>query len=356
MINTLVILSNIISAAAGVVVHSWLLYAHLARRAWVTAVFTALLTACLLIFTVGYSVILLTPEQTSAVSIGFFRYAITPLFLSVTAVSASLFHSRGEERAARARAMERQALVEAMRRQEAERRMMAEAVRQELINRLVNNVGHEIRTPLTGVFAYIDMLLSEHFGPLPDPLRTPLAAVKNSARRIGYIVDKFIIIARMRLNGPHKSLVDLTGLAQQMVTADSIWINTRRQPGSITIEYEPVTAVVYADEDALRAVLFELLHNAIKFNRDGGTVRLRAEPGDPVVISVSDSGIGIEARYQMKIFDEAYQVESDATRRYEGMGMGLALVRVVAEAHGGYVHVNSTPDQGSTFRVVIPNG
>ena len=104
----------------------------------------------------------------------------------------------------------------------------------------------------------------------------------------------------------------------------------------------------------LRA-LDSLLGNAVKFTPEGGTIAvgLRRED-DRIILQVTDTGIGIPRNHQGRIFDRFYQVDGSSKRRYDGMGLGLALVKEVIEAHGGTVAVESIVDKGSTFIVTLP--
>jgi signal transduction histidine kinase len=125
----------------------------------------------------------------------------------------------------------------------------------------------------------------------------------------------------------------------------------------LTAEVGPDIPPVSGDPDQLRRVLDNLLGNALKFTPDGGqlTVRLWCDgDGKIVVLDVADTGIGIPPDQLDRIFDRFYQVDGSSKRRYGGVGLGLALVKEIVEAHGGQVSVWSVVDKGSTFRVTLP--
>jgi signal transduction histidine kinase len=109
------------------------------------------------------------------------------------------------------------------------------------------------------------------------------------------------------------------------------------------------------DEDAMTLVLLNLVDNAVKYGGDGGevSVRLRRAPG-AVALVVGDRGSGIALDEQARIFERFYRAESARTRNVRGSGIGLALVKHIAEAHGGRVEVASVPGKGSTFTVFVP--
>ena len=115
--------------------------------------------------------------------------------------------------------------------------------------------------------------------------------------------------------------------------------------------------LVSGDPIHLRRVLDNLLGNALKFTPAGGqiAVRLGLEDQD-LVLEVADTGVGIPGDQLERIFDRFYQVDGSMSRRYGGSGLGLALVKDIAKAHGGSVSVESHTGQGSTFRVSLPSG
>jgi signal transduction histidine kinase len=112
---------------------------------------------------------------------------------------------------------------------------------------------------------------------------------------------------------------------------------------------------VWADHKGLEQILFNLVQNAARFNRPGGLVKVGAhiEPGFHV-ITVQDTGIGIEAKHIPRIFERLYRVDESRSRKEGGTGLGLAIVKHLVQAQGGSVSVESTPNQGSTFSVYLP--
>jgi signal transduction histidine kinase len=125
----------------------------------------------------------------------------------------------------------------------------------------------------------------------------------------------------------------------------------------LRVACEPATIPrIQADRDKLRQCLVNLCSNAVKFTPAGGviTVAAEAEGPDRVAIRVSDNGIGISEEHLDKVFDVFYQVDGSSTREYGGAGLGLAIVRSFVEAHGGKVHVRSTPGNGSVFVMTLP--
>jgi signal transduction histidine kinase len=126
-----------------------------------------------------------------------------------------------------------------------------------------------------------------------------------------------------------------------------------RQGISLSVATEPSVGLLEADERKVKQILFNLLSNAVKFTPPGGQVTLAARlAGEHMEISVSDTGVGISAEDQVKIFEEFYQTGSGKSQ--EGTGLGLALTRRLVELHHGQLSVQSEPGAGSTFTVTLP--
>src|SRR5207244_8650901 len=123
----------------------------------------------------------------------------------------------------------------------------------------------------------------------------------------------------------------------------------------LRIETGDEAPVIYADRGRLVQILYNLLSNAVKFTPPGGTVSLscQAQP-ETVALAVTDTGIGIAAGDQARIFEEFQQVDNSMVRTQQGTGLGLALTRRLVALHGGTIAVDSAPGQGSTFTVVLP--
>ena len=136
---------------------------------------------------------------------------------------------------------------------------------------------------------------------------------------------------------------------------DEFQITAEQARLTLTAEIEPVAPPIHGDVLALRRVLDNLLSNAFKFTPAGGRVTVRLRPTvDKVILEVKDTGIGIAAEKLERIFDRFYQVDGSATRHYGGMGLGLALVKEIVEAHGGQIEVTSQVNVGTTFTITLP--
>ena len=223
-------------------------------------------------------------------------------------------------------------------------------------------VSHELRTPLTSIIGYSEMLSEGLVGSLnqeqTEYVRTIMDKGDTLLKLISSILDVTQIEAgKVRLTFEAVSVGDLVSSAVSS-------IKPQAQKKGLTIDLKvPARAVeVRADREKLRQVMVNLLSNAVKFTPKGGWVQVlvtevRFQPeldADGWRFVVQDSGVGIPADQLGRVFDRFYQVDGSTTRRYSGVGLGLALVKEIVESHGGQVMVESQPDKGSMFRVTLP--
>jgi signal transduction histidine kinase len=149
--------------------------------------------------------------------------------------------------------------------------------------------------------------------------------------------------------------VDLGQLAQETVKA--LEPIAGKRDVKMVVEVSETLPQIYGDRERLAEAIYHLVHNAIKFNREGGSVTLacRAAPED-VIVEVSDTGVGIPPEKLPELWKEFTQLADPLRRGVEGLGLGLPLVRYVVRAHGGQVWARSQPGQGSVFGFRIPLG
>jgi two-component system phosphate regulon sensor histidine kinase PhoR len=170
--------------------------------------------------------------------------------------------------------------------------------------------------------------------------------------RLSGIVDSLITLSRMDSLWGKRShaAVDLGELASETIEQISL-LAEEKQIAVASGRSLPV--IVAGDRDRLKQVMVNLIDNAIKYTPAGGSIMVRTSAhGDSAILEVEDTGIGISAEQQGRIFDRFYRVSTD--RGEEGAGLGLAIVKAICHAHGGSISVRSAPRQGSCFRVELP--
>ena len=219
---------------------------------------------------------------------------------------------------------------------------------------LVAAVSHEIKTPLSSMRLLVDALLED--GELDlRKTREYLTLIARENVRLSRLIDNFLTFSRMERNRQRFEFAETE--ASKVVDAAVEAAGERFQaPGCrFDVELLPGLPALRADQDALVAVLLNLLDNAYKFSPEEKHIRLRAfpEPGR-VCFAVADNGIGIAPRERKKIFRRFYQADQRLSRAAGGWGLGLSIVEFIVRAHGGQILVESQPGVGSTFMIALP--
>jgi signal transduction histidine kinase/CheY-like chemotaxis protein len=216
--------------------------------------------------------------------------------------------------------------------------------------------SHEIRTPLNGVMGMTQVILADQS--LPEGLREKVRLVHASGETMAALVDDLLDVAKMESGtiSIAKAQMDFHRLFDETV---AVW-SDKAQVKSLSLVGERTAAPALIEEDAgrLRQILFNLLANAIKFT-EAGEVSVSAgvasgSDGDKLVLTVTDTGIGIAPGELERIFEPFTQVDDSRTRKYEGTGLGLAISRRLADAMGGELTVYSQLGVGSRFTVKLP--
>jgi signal transduction histidine kinase len=226
-----------------------------------------------------------------------------------------------------------------------------------LKNEFLQNISHELRTPLALIMGYAELLNSGELGGLDPDQQEPVAVITRRVRTLSKMVNDLIAILTVEARELSEQPVDLSGMVHGMVS--DFRAAAVEAEISMTAEIASDVSPVSGDPEQLRRVLDNLLGNAIKFTPSGGSITIRLwqdgdDGGRVIVLEVSDTGIGIPPDQLDRVFDRFYQIDGSSKRRYGGVGLGLALVKEIVEAHKGHVAVQSIVDEGSIFRVTLP--
>ncbi len=223
-----------------------------------------------------------------------------------------------------------------------------ELVRQEFLS----NVSHELRTPLTSIMALAETLEA---GAIDDEEnnRRFLSIIQKNAARMHRLIDDILELSAIEAGNVKvkAETVHLQALVEDVAGSLSAVATARRIAVHNLVEPE---IRVFADPHRLVQMLTNLVDNAIKFNREGGTVSIKYESNAGDRISVEDTGEGIPAHHLDRLFERFYRVDRARSRELGGTGLGLAIVKHLAKAHGGEVTVESRFGEGTQFTIDLP--
>ncbi len=217
---------------------------------------------------------------------------------------------------------------------------------------LVGNISHELRTPIAGIKAMIETLEG---GAIADRevAMDFLARMHLEVDRLAQTVSELTELSRIETGRAELRMtsVDINALAEEVV--EQLHPLAERKQVTISTNLAADLPVVKADKDRVRQAVVNLVHNAIKFNRVGGSVTISTKvDGGFVTVSVSDTGVGISQEDLPRVFERFYK--ADRARSGEGSGLGLAIVKHVVQVHGGTVWAESEEGKGSTFSFTLP--
>ena len=224
-----------------------------------------------------------------------------------------------------------------------------ENVRQEFLS----NVSHELRTPLTSIMALSETL---EVGAIDDREnnRRFLSIIQRNAARMHHLIDDILELSAIEAGNVklQPESVHLRMLVEDVVTSLSTAAAARHVDLKNVIG--PDTQVL-ADSHRLMQMITNLVDNAIKFNRDGGSVTISFERGDRDRIAVRDTGEGIPSHHLDRLFERFYRVDRARSRELGGTGLGLAIVKHLARSHGGEITVQSQLGEGTEFTIELPS-
>nr|WP_321498481.1 PAS domain S-box protein [uncultured Methanolobus sp.] len=216
------------------------------------------------------------------------------------------------------------------------------------------NMSHELRTPLTAIIGFSDVLNDEIFGKLNDKQKRHAQHINNGGRHLLNLINDILDLSKveagkMELNPEIFSIADMMEEVRSSVLPMSAKKNI-----DLELINDMGSQDISVDKIKFKQIMLNLLSNAIKFTPDSGRVSVNASKKDnDIIITVSDTGIGIPENMHESIFNPFTQVDSSNKREFGGTGLGLALVKQFVEMHGGKIWVESEEGKGSTFKFMI---
>lgn len=225
---------------------------------------------------------------------------------------------------------------------------------------LLSNVSHELKTPMVAVKGYTSLVAKGKAGPIAPLQKEYLEiALRNVQKQLG-LIDELLDFSKLGINRDTFPLepLDLAEVLDESLAL--IRSKVEEKKVSLEIEVGPKPCLVLAHRSKIAQVFNNLLSNAVKFTPEGGkiTVAFKKQRNGKIKVSVGDTGIGIPFEMQDKIFDRFYQVESSESRRFGGIGLGLAIAQSIVKGHGSHIQVTSKAGEGArfTFSLAMGNG
>jgi signal transduction histidine kinase len=216
------------------------------------------------------------------------------------------------------------------------------------------NMSHELRTPLNAILGYSELILDDIYGAVPEKARAALERVQSNGKHLLGLINDVLDLAKIEAGRLTLSLADYSLNEVVASVAASMEAMAAEKQLAFKLDVAPGLPVGRGDEQRVTQVLLNLVSNAIKFT-DAGEVEIRACLSNGAFrVSVSDTGPGISAADQAKLFQDFQQADSSSTRKKGGTGLGLAISKRFIDLHGGRIWVDSAPGRGSTFSFELP--
>lgn len=219
----------------------------------------------------------------------------------------------------------------------------------------VSNVSHELRTPLAHMIGYLDLITSESLGPLTNQQTEAVNVLNKAYHRLQDLIDSLLLFSLASQGDLTLQPIPLSfeKLAHTIISQSQT--KAREREITLDLNFPDDLPKIMVDNEKISWVLMQLMDNGIKFNLPGGKVEISALPNNhSIKIIVADTGIGIKEDNLVEIFEAFHQLDSSASRKYGGTGIGLALAQRIIQAHGSSIKVSSKPKEGTRFEFSLP--
>jgi signal transduction histidine kinase len=219
----------------------------------------------------------------------------------------------------------------------------------------LQNINHELRTPLTAILGWSEILAEDK--PDPPTVATAVEQIRRSAQFLLTLISDLLDLSRFEEGRTQldRAATDLGTLVREAIEPVAVMAEAKGIAISVTAP-EPGTQTARLDPIRTRQVIWNLVHNAVKFTHKGGRIDVSASRDERgVTFTVGDDGVGIDPKDLPFIFERFRQGDGSTTRAYRGTGIGLALAKAYAELHGGRIEAENRPGCGALFRVLLPD-
>jgi signal transduction histidine kinase len=219
----------------------------------------------------------------------------------------------------------------------------------------LNVTSHELRTPMSSIKGYIQLILKRKLGEITEEQRKSLEIVLKNANRLDHLIQDILDISRLE-SGRMKFIPGKTNVRTMVEeTAETMQSSADVKHIKINTDIENNISDLTVDQERIEQVLINLVNNAIKFSLDNSNIDIKVRrEKDDILFEIQDFGRGIPENKKDTIFDAFYQVNLGEDKKLGGVGLGLAISRGIVLAHGGRIWVESILDRGSTFAFILP--
>ena len=225
-----------------------------------------------------------------------------------------------------------------------------------IMGEILKNVNHELRTPLSSVLGFSDVLLNRESYNLTEEQKKYIRNIHEGGQRLLLTINKVLDFSKYSSIGMEQLSLQPVKVREMVYdTVNLLAITASKKGVKVDLNVPPYLPAIWADEYKITEILYNLIENSIKFSGTQSTVKVEVEQRENTILfSVHDNGIGIAEENLNKVFDPFIQIDGSITRKYGGTGLGLALARRFVELHGGNIWVESELGKGSTFSFQIP--
>ncbi|MBS1779778.1 MAG: HAMP domain-containing histidine kinase [Bacteroidetes bacterium] len=225
----------------------------------------------------------------------------------------------------------------------------------EIKSDFINNMTHELKTPLATISLAIDALTNEKVIHDSDKIRYYSGMIKDENKRMNKQVEKILQAARIEKQDIKLNLQKLDAHDLINKVANNLSLQIQEKNGTITLKLDADRHIIEADEVHFSNIIFNLLDNAIKYSKNNLHIEVStSNVSSMLAIKIADNGIGMNRETQSRVFEKFYRAHTGNIHNVKGFGLGLSYVKATVEAHQGKVTVESTIGKGSTFTVLMP--
>jgi len=235
------------------------------------------------------------------------------------------------------------------------RQMFTQKKLSEIKSDFINNMTHELKTPLATISLAIDALTNEKVIHDTEKIRYYSNMIKDENKRMNKQVEKILQAARIERQEIKLNLQTLNAHEIIQKVTDNLSLQILDRQGTLTLKLAAQKHMITADDVHFSNIIFNLLDNAIKYSREQPRIEVETlNQGGMLAIKVKDNGIGMNKETQTRVFEKFYRAHTGNLHDVKGFGLGLSYVKALVDAHGGKVKVDSTAGKGSTFTVTFP--